>query len=105
MMMRKVALFLLVAGLAVAAAHSYTVTLFEKATFGSNELAPGAYKLEVVDQKAILHQGKTQCDCPVKVEESATKYDTTSVRLTNKGGKMCIDEIHLGGTKTKLIVM
>ena len=105
MLIRKAALFLLVAGLAVAAAHTYTVTLFEKATFGGTELAPGAYKIEVADQKAILHLGKTQSESAVKIEEAAAKYGTTSIRLTNKDGKMRIEEIHLGGTKTKLIVM
>ena len=105
MMMRKAALFLLAAGLAVAAAHSYTLTLFEKATFGNTELSPGAYKVEVADQKAIIRQGKTQSESAVKVEEGATKYESTTVRLTNQGGKMRIDEIRLGGTRTKLIVM
>ena len=105
MMIRKAVLFILAAGLAVAAAHSYTVTLFEKATLGATELAPGAYKLEVVDQKVVIHQGKTQSESAVKIEEGANKYDSTTVRLTRKDGKMLIDEIHLGGTKTKLIVM
>ncbi len=105
MLIRKAALFLLVAGMAIAAAHSYSVTLFEKATFGNTELAPGAYKIEVADQKAIIRQGKTQSESAVKVEEAAAKYETTSIRLGNKDGKMRIEEIHIGGTKTKLIVM
>ena len=104
-MIRKTALFFLAVGLAVAATHSYTVTLFEKATFGTTELAPGTYKLEVADQKVIIHQGKTQSESAVKIEEGATRFDNTSVRLGNKDGKVCIEEIHLGGTKTKLIVM
>ena len=104
-MIRKIALILVAAGLAVAAGRSYSVTLFEKATFGSTELAPGDYKIEVADQKAIIRQGKIQSESAVKVEESASKYDSTSVRLTNKDGKARIEEIHLGGTKTKLIMM
>jgi hypothetical protein len=105
MMIRKAALFFIAAGLALAAAHMYTVTLFEKANFGNTELAPGAYKVEVADQKVIIHQGKTQAESAVKVEEGPNKFDTTTVRLTKKDGKMCVEEIHLGGTKTKLILM
>jgi hypothetical protein len=105
MTIRKAALFLLAAGLAVAAAHSYNVTLYEKAIFGATELGPGSYKIEVVDQKAIIHQGKTECESAVKVEEGAEKFEKTTVRLTNKDGKMHIEEIHLGGTKTKLVMM
>ena len=53
----------------------------------------------------LKKQGKTQSESAVKVEEAAAKYETTSIRLGNKDGKMRIEEIHIGGTKTKLIVM
>jgi hypothetical protein len=104
-MIKKAVLFFLAIGLAAAATHSYTVTLFEKATFGTTELAPGKYTLDVADQKAIIHRGKTQSETAVKVEEGTTKYDVTSMRLVTTDGKQKISVIYLGGTKTKLVVM
>jgi hypothetical protein len=104
MTMRKVLPFFLVAGLAVASARSYTISLFEPAMVGSTELKPGNYKLEVNDQTAIIRQGKIQTESPVKVEEGDTKFDTTVVRyVPSADGKAHIQEIRIGGTKTKLV--
>lgn len=104
MMMRKVLPFFLVAGLAVAGAKSYTVNLFETATLGATELKPGEYKIEVNDQKAVIHAGKVRTESNVKVEENDTKFDTTVVRYGKTAdGKATIQEIRLGGTKTRLL--
>jgi hypothetical protein len=101
-MMTKAALFLLAAA-AVASARSYTVTLFQPATFGDVELKPGEYKVEVNEQKAVIRNGKVHGESPVKIENGETKYDSTTVRYSNGDGKMKIQEIRLGGTKTKLV--
>jgi hypothetical protein len=101
-MIRKVALVLIAAAM-VASARSYTVNLFETAMFGTVELKPGEYKLEVNDQKAVIRNGKVHGETDVKQESGGTKYDTTTVRYDNGGGKMRIQEIRLGGTKTKLV--
>ena len=104
MMMRKVLPFFLVAGLAVASARSYTVNLFETATVGTTELKPGEYKIEVNDQKAVIRKGKVQTESTVKVEEAETKFDNTVVRYVNSAdGKIHIQEIRIGGTKTRLV--
>jgi hypothetical protein len=103
-MMRKALPFFLLAGLAVASARSYTVNLFETAIVGSTELKPGEYKIEVNDQKAVIRKGKMQTESAVKVEEGETKFDTTVVRYVNStDGKIRIQEIRLGGTKTRLV--
>ena len=100
----KVLLFFMAAGLAAASAKTYTMDLFEPAMFGSTELKPGVYKVEVVDQKATIRNGKLLGECPVKVETVDRKYDTTSVRFLNgDGGKLRIQELRIGGTKTKLV--
>ncbi|MCX6627782.1 MAG: hypothetical protein NTW28_09160 [Candidatus Solibacter sp.] len=102
--MRKVLPFFLVAGLAVASARSYTVSLFQPTMVGTTELKPGEYKLEVNDQKAVITKGKVQTESQVKVEEGDTKFDTTVVRYVNSAdGKVRIQEIRIGGTKTKLL--
>jgi len=104
MMIGKVLSFFLVAGLAVASARSYTVNLFETATVGSTELKPGEYKIEVNEQKAVIRKGKVQTESAVKVEEGDSKFDTTVVRYVNSAdGKVHIQEIRIGGTKTKLL--
>ena len=102
-MIRKAALLFVAAGLAVASARSYTVSLYQPAMFGGTELKPGEYKVEVNDQKATIRQGKLQGESPVKVEESDVKFDTTTVRYSNSEGKLRIQEIRIGGTKTKLV--
>jgi hypothetical protein len=104
MMLRKVLPFFLVAGLAVASARSYTVSLFEPAMVGTTELKPGDYKIEVNDQTAVIRQGKVRTESQVKVEEGDTRFDKTVVRYVNNAdGKVRIQEIRIGGTKTKLL--
>ena len=105
MTMRKVLpIFLVAAGLAVAGTRSYTVSLTRANMLGTTELKPGDYKIEVDGDKAVLRQGKTQTESPVKVEEGDKKFDNNVVRYINSAdGKLHIQEIRLGGTRTKLV--
>ena len=102
-MTKRLLLVFAIAGLAVASAKSYSITLSQPAVLGDMQLAPGDYKVEVVDQKAVISNGKMHGEAPVKVETADTKYNATSVRLDNEGGKMHLQEIHIGGSKTKLV--
>ena len=95
--------FAVVALAAVASAKSYTVNLFQPAVLGSTELKPGEYKVEVVDQKAVVRNGKLHGEFPVKVENGDSKFSTTTVRFSNGDGKLHIQEIRLGGTTTTLV--
>jgi len=90
------------AGMAVAAGKTYTVKLYEPAMLGDTQLKAGEYRVEVNDQKAVIKSGKVQKEAAVKVETSDSKYDTTTVRLSS-GEKPQIQEIRLGGTRTKLV--
>ena len=102
--MKKVLLIALgVAGLAMAASKSYTFTLYEPALLGPMKLGPGDYQVSVTDQKALVRSGKTHCEAAVKVENAESKYWSTTVRFDNADGKMHIQEIHVGGTNTKLV--
>jgi hypothetical protein len=92
------------AGLAFAGTKSYTVTLYQPSTIGNTELRAGSYKVEVMDQKAIIHNGKTTSEVPVKVEANDSKYAQTTVRFSTDNGKYRVQEIHLGGTNTKLVL-
>lgn len=90
------------AAMAMAAGKSYTVKLYEPAMVGATELKAGEYRVEVNGDQAVIKSGKVQKEAAVKVENSDTKYDTTTVRLSS-GAKPQIQEIRLGGTKTKLV--
>ena len=64
----------------------------------------GDYKLEVNDQTAVIRQGKVQTESPVKVEENDTRFAATAVRYVNStDGKVHIQEIRIGGTRTRLV--
>ena len=102
--MKKIVLIAIgVAGIAMAGTKSYSFTLFEPALLGATRLPAGDYKVSVVDEKAVIRNGKMQNEAAVKVESSDNKYNGTTVRFTNADGKMHIQEIHIGGTNTKLV--
>src|ERR1044071_3452508 len=104
-MNRKLALsFAAFAGLALASAKSYTVSLFFPVKVGATELKAGDYRLELDNNKVVIRSGrKIQSEADVRVEENSTKYNTTTVRVTGAAGNQHIQEIRLGGTKTKLV--
>ena len=102
--MRKRLLWaLLAAGLGIASAKTYGIDLYQPAMVGNTALSPGHYTVEVVDQKAVLRSGKVHGEASVKMEDADRKYDRTSVVLSNNGGQMHIQEIHIGGSKIKLV--
>ncbi len=103
--MKTKAFLLALSLLAVSAASAatYSVTLFQPSVVGASELRPGDYKLEVKDNKAVLSRGKLTAEAPAKVEENESKFSSTSVRYANSDGKLRIQEIRIGGTKTKIV--
>jgi hypothetical protein len=52
----------------------------------------------------VLRSGKVRSEAVVRVEEADTRFDRTTVRVTGSAGDQHIQEIHLGGTHTRLIV-
>jgi len=87
--------------LAVAsAASSYNVTFYEPVMINGSELKAGDYKVELKDDKtALIKQGKTVTEAPVKVENDSQKYQRTAVRLNG----MQVEEIRIGGTSTRIV--
>ena len=52
----------------------------------------------------MIKAGKTTVETAgVKVENADRRYSSTVVRYTNGDGRYHIQEIHIGGTKTKLV--
>jgi dethiobiotin synthetase len=86
-----------------AGTKSYTIAVYKPVLAGATELQPGDYQLKVEGDKATLHKGKISAENPVKVETVTETYPSTSVVLTNGDGKLHIKEIHLAGTKTKVV--
>jgi hypothetical protein len=101
--MKKIMFCFAILALAVASASTHRVTLFESSVVGGTELKPGEYKLVLTDNKVVISQGKTSVEAQVKVEDTGTKVNSTSVRYMNGDGKYKIQEIRLGGTTTKLV--
>ena len=103
--MRKTILLILVvlALTGVASAKSFPVKLFQPSVVGGAELQPGDYKIEVTDSKVVIRNGGQGVEANVKVETVNEKYSSTVVRYETADGKPRIQEIHLGGTKTKLV--
>ncbi|SRR5579883_264557 len=104
-MKKKFLIAIGVAGLSIASAKTkaYSIELFEPAMLGSTALPPGEYRVEVDGDKAVVRNGKLHGEAPVKIENTDTKYSTTTVQFANSDGKMHIQEIHVGGSKTKLV--
>ena len=95
--------FAILALSAVASAKSYTVTLFQPSIVGGAELQPGEYKLDLSESKVTLRNGKKSAEATVTVESADQKFPSTSIRYRNGDGKYRIQEIRLGGTKTRLV--
>lgn len=89
--------------LVFAGAASYTVKIFDPVVVNGTELKPGDYKLTLDNDKAILQLGKQKIEAAVKVEQATEKFSSTTLRFAPENGKNKIQEIRLGGTKTKVI--
>ena len=87
----------------VASAKSFSVKLFQPSIVGGAELPPGEYKLDLAESKAVIRNGKQGVEANVKVETVNQKYNSTVVRYDTADGKPRVQEIHLGGTTTKLV--
>src|SRR5271168_493832 len=85
------------------AASTYSLTLFQPSMVGNTELKPGDYKLQVDGEKATIKNGKSSVEAAVKIETGDQKFANTVVRYSNGDGKYHVQEIRLGGTKTKLV--
>lgn len=102
--MKRLLLAFAVLGLSLASAKTYRLNLSEPATVAGTELKAGDYKVEWKQETVVISNGRQSATASVKVEEADTKFGGTSLRLDNSNGKSRIQEIRLGGTRTKLIL-
>jgi len=100
-MVKNVLLGFATAALAVAsAATSYSVTFYQPVTVNGAQLKAGEYKVELKsDNIAVIKQGKTETEFPVKVQTESQKFERTAVRMNGTQ----VEEIRLGGTDKRLV--
>src|SRR5512136_2273036 len=103
MLKKLMVVFVCLTILAFAATETYRVTLFQPTTVSGTTLKPGDYKLQVTDTKVVISQGKQSVQAQIRVENGDQKFGTTIVRYSNGDGQYKIQEIRLGGTKTRLV--
>ena len=102
-MIKKLGIFFAIAALGVAATATYKVTLFQPTVVEGKELKPGQYKLELKDTTLVIASGKMSVETKVQVEECDENFNSTTIRYATTDGKYAIQEIRLGGTRTKLV--
>jgi len=86
------------------AASSYRVTMSQAFLVGTTEMKAGDYRLEVDGDKVVFMDGKRMAgSATAKIETGDEKFARNTVRFSNGDGKYHLQEIHLGGTKTKLV--
>jgi hypothetical protein len=85
-------------------AKTYEITLSSVTKAGSVQLKPGQYKLKVEGSNAIFTDvnSSKSYTTPVKVQESDKKFDGTKIQSSKDGDAEKLEEIDLGGSKTKL---
>lgn len=103
-MIKKIVFVFAILALVAANAETYRVTLFQPAVVQGTELKAGQYKLDLQNSKLTIVCGKQSVETTVKVETSEKKFSNTTVRFAETNGKYSIQEIRLGGTKTRLIL-
>ncbi len=99
-MNKLVTVFAFVSAFTFANAATYHFDLYRTTTVNGTTFKPGDCKIDVKDNQVVLKQGKNSAAVPVKVENAAQKFVSTSVGY-NTGGQL--QEIRLGGTNTKLL--
>jgi len=102
MKLRSVVVFTML-GLSIAAAKTYEITIDNEMKAGTVTLKPGKYNLKVNEAKVMFTDdaGKS-VEATGKLVTTGKKFDNTIVDSKQVNGVAEIQEIDLGGTKTKI---
>lgn len=102
-MFRSLLLFA-VLGLSLAGAKTFEITLDKPAKAGSVELKAGKYNLLLMeDSKVRFTSANGQVvEASAKMSTTEKKFSATQIDLKQIDGTAQINEIDLGGTKTKI---
>ena len=102
-MTKRLLLLTSVISLAVASAgNMFKVDLYQPTVINGTTFKAGEAKLELKDNKAVLHQGKTTAEATVKVEQNKTKYALTTIGY-KEGADHQVKDICVAGTTTHVL--
>lgn len=103
-MFRSLVLFA-VLGLSLAGAKTYDVTFDTATKVGSVELKAGKYSLAVMDDSKVKFTSSNgqAVEASAKVTTGDKKFEATQIDLKQINGTAQVNEIDLGGTKTKIL--
>jgi len=93
------------ASLSLASAKSYDISLDQPTIVGQAKLAPGHYRVAVKGSDAVftnLDSNKTFTE-PVKVSAANRKYGETSAETLKENDGEHLQDIRLGGSRTRLV--
>ncbi len=90
--------------LSMLSAKSYEIVLSGPTKAGSVQLKAGQYKVKVEGSNAVFTEvnSNKSFTTPVKIETSDKKFEDTKIQSTKEGSADRLEEIDLGGSKTKL---
>ncbi len=100
-MTKKWLMTLALAGLSIASAKTYTLTIDRPSMVGTTQLQPGDYRLKVEGSTALLTNNRDgkEVKANVKVENAAKKFEYTAIESRQEGDVNHIKDVHLGGTR------
>ena len=102
-MTKRVLLLFSVISLAVAsAANGFKVNFYQPTVVNGTTFQPGEAKVEIEENKVVLHQGKTMAEATVKMETNKGKYVYTTVGY-KEGSNHQIKDICIAGTTTHIL--
>jgi len=89
--------------LTMLSAKTYDITLVAPTKAGSVQLKPSHYSFRVDGSTVTFKDESSKTySTPVKIETGDKKYDETKVQATKDGDTDRLEDIELGGSKTKL---
>jgi acetamidase/formamidase len=101
-MIQRVLMLSLISLASVSAADKnskFDVNLYQPVVLNGTSFKAGEAKVEIVDGKAILKQGKLTAQAPVKVELAKDKYLQTKIGFKDNQ----ISDISLGGSNKHIL--
>jgi hypothetical protein len=82
----------------------FQVVLLAPSIVNGTELQPGEYRVTFGENKIIWAHGQILLETPAKIETADSKFDATSVYTIEKDSKQVVSEIHLKGSKTRIVL-
>ena len=101
-MIKRVLMLSLISLAAVSAADKsdkFSVSLYQPVVLNGTSFKAGDAKLELVDGKAVLSQGKVTAQVPVTVETAKDKFAQTRIGFKENQ----ISDISVGGTTKHIL--